>query len=435
MKKKSVIALSLPLFVILLLVVLIQVFRSGNNSSNLAPTESRDSVAAPDEERLEIVEPTPIEKATPNPSPTVIPTPEETATPKVTPTPTPSGPQRASLVFTGDILSHGPVIQRASINAGASSAHDYTPMFSQVSPLLEQADLAICHLETPVSSDNLSLSGYPIFNAPRELPSNLKTVGYDGCSTASNHSMDKGSNGVRSTVAQLQDAGLVWSGISRSSSEQRTPALYGSNGILIGHMSYTYGLNGFVLPKDEPYLVNVIDEGAILDEASRMRSIGVNFVVLSVQWGNEYQVDPSDSQKELAEKLLKSDAIDLIIGSHVHVVQPIEKINEKYVVYGLGNFLSNQSANCCPAASQNGVMVFVDIVGTDQEGFAVENLTFVPTRVDRSDYTIIPLPLAIGDDGIGQSLRSFYEAVIEETSTVINKLGGNYEIRDFSVNN
>ena len=434
MKKQSVIASVLTLFTILLLVVLIQVFRGDNSSSNLIPPEQEDSVTALEEKELEIVDTTPIEKPTPNPTPTAVPIPEETPTPKVTPTPTPPQSQRTSLVFTGDILSHGPVIQRASINAGTSNVHDYIPMFSQVRPLLEQVDLAICHLETPVSSDNLFLSGYPIFNAPRELPSNLKTVGYDGCSTASNHSMDKGSNGVWSTVTQLQEAGLVWSGMSRSLSEQKTPALYGSNGILIGHMSYTYGLNGFVLPKDEPYLVNVIDEEAILDEASRMRSAGVDFVVLSIQWGNEYQVDPSDSQKELAEKLLNSDSIDLIVGSHVHVVQPIEKINDKYVVYGLGNFLSNQSANCCPAASQNGVMVFVDIVGSNQEGYAVENLTFVPTRVDRSDYTIIPLSIAISDDGIDQSLRNFYEAVIEETSTVINKLGGNYEIRNFPAN-
>ena len=195
-------------------------------------------------------------------------------------------------------------------------------------------------------------------------------------------------------------------------------------------MSYTYGLNGFVLPSGEPYLVNVIDEDKILDEARRMRSAGVDFVILSVQWGNEYQVNPSAAQKELAESLLGSSSIDLIVGSHVHVVQPIGKFNEKYVIYGLGNFLSNQSANCCPAASQNGVMVFVDIIGTEEDGFQVQNLTFEPTRVDRSDYTIVPLSRAVRNEDLDQALRSFYQEVIDDTSSVINQLGGNYQIRE-----
>lgn len=370
---------------------------------------------------------TPVSGPTSTPTPTPTPTPIPTPIP--TPTPTPTPPKKATLVFTGDILSHGPVIQRADYNTGSFGTHDYTPMFAQVKPLLEEADLAICHLETPVSSDNLSLSGYPIFNAPQELPENLKEVGYDGCSTASNHSMDKGPSGVRSTITQLEKADLVWAGMARSAEEQQTPALYTTNGILIGHMSYTYGLNGFVLPADEPYLVNVIDEDQILSEAARMRSAGVDFIILSVQWGNEYQVNPSEAQSNLAESLLNSPNIDLIVGSHVHVIQPVGVFNDKYVIYGLGNFLSNQSANCCPAASQNGVMIYVDVVGTDLEGYKVESLTFEPTRVDRSDFTIVPLSRVVEDEQISSNLRSFYQDVIDETSNVLNQLGGNYQIK------
>ena len=370
---------------------------------------------------------TPVSGPTSTPTPTPTPTPIPTPIP--TPTPTPTPPKKATLVFTGDILSHGPVIQRADYNTGSFGTHDYTPMFAQVKPLLEEADLAICHLETPVSSDNLSLSGYPIFNAPQELPENLKEVGYDGCSTASNHSMDKGPSGVRSTITQLEKADLVWAGMARSAEEQQTPALYTTNGILIGLMSYTYGLNGFVLPADEPYLVNVIDEDQILSEAARMRSAGVDFIILSVQWGNEYQVNPSEAQSNLAESLLNSPNIDLIVGSHVHVIQPVGVFNDKYVIYGLGNFLSNQSANCCPAASQNGVMIYVDVVGTDLEGYKVESLTFEPTRVDRSDFTIVPLSRVVEDEQISSNLRSFYQDVIDETSNVLNQLGGNYQIK------
>ena len=397
-----------------------QIFQSDSGVPTLIPEKEDESreVAETNEK---------ITDAIPSPTPAEILQPETTPTPA--PTPTPMLPKKATLVFSGDILSHGPVIQRAAYNTDTFGTHDYTPMFAQVRPLLEEADLAICHLETPVSSDNQSLSGYPIFNAPQELPGDLKEVGYDGCSTASNHSMDKGANGVRSTIVQLENAGLVWAGMARSAEEKKTPALYSPNGILIGHMSYTYGLNGFVLPADEPYLVNVIDEEKILSEAARMRSIGVDFIILSIQWGNEYQVNPSEAQENLAESLLNSPNIDLIVGSHVHVVQPIGTFNNKYVIYGLGNFLSNQSANCCPAASQNGVMIFVDIVGTDSEGYKAENLTFEPTRVDRSDYTIVPLSRVVNDEEVGPNLRSFYQEVIDETSNVLNQLGGNYQIK------
>ena len=416
MKKKSLIFLFLAIISGVATLFTFQFLQSDPDTSTLmSENESKPTEVV--EGETPVSEPT----STPTPTPTPIPTP--------TPTPTPTPLKKATLVFTGDILSHGPVIQRADYNTGSFGTHDYTPMFAQVKPLLEEADLAICHLETPVSSDNLSLSGYPIFNAPQELPVNLKEVGYDGCSTASNHSMDKGPSGVRSTITQLEKADLVWAGMARSAEEQQTPALYTTNGILIGHMSYTYGLNGFVLPADEPYLVNVIDEDQILSEAARMRSAGVDFIILSVQWGNEYQVNPSEAQTNLAESLLNSPNIDLIVGSHVHVVQPVGVFNDKYVIYGLGNFLSNQSANCCPAASQNGVMIYVDIVGTDLEGYKVESLTFEPTRVDRSDFTIVPLSRVVEDEQISSNLRSFYQDVIDETSNVLNQLGGNYQIK------
>jgi len=422
MTKQRLITILVAFITAVVVLVVLEVFESDTSTTNLMSDEEVRPTEIPQEVEQ-------VQRPTPKPTPEITPTPTPTPlTPTLTPTPV--LPQKATLVFTGDILSHGPVIQRASYNGSSGVAHDYTPMFTDVQPLLEEADLAICHLETPVSSDNTALSGYPIFNAPQELPNNLKEVGYDGCSTASNHSMDKGAKGVKSTITQLQNADLGWAGMARSAEEQKTPSLYSPNGILIGHMSYTYSLNGFVLPKDEPYLVNVIDEETILNEAARMRSLGVDFVILSIQWGNEYQVSPSEAQKKLAESLLASPDIDLIVGSHVHVVQPIGTFNDKYVIYGLGNFLSNQSANCCPAASQNGVMIFVDIIGTDKEGFRVESLTFEPTRVDRSDYTIVPLYRAVNNEETDQALRDFYQGVIDETASVLNQLGGSYELKE-----
>lgn len=365
--------------------------------------------------------------ATPVPSPSATPPP-----PTPEPTPTPEGPTTVTMVFSGEVLSHGSVIRQAAADATDELPYNYVPMFSQVAPLLEAVDFAVCHVETPVSSDNVSLTGFPVFNAPKEMPAGLKAAGYDGCSTASNHSLDKGPAGVVSTLDQMEAAGLPQAGMARSAEEAEMPTLYQVGDVKVGHLSYTYGLNGFVLPADQPYLVNVTDADTILAEAAAAKAAGANFVVLSIQWGNEYQVEPSEFQVDLATTFLDSPDIDLIMGAHVHVVQPADKINDKWVVYGLGNFLSNQSAECCPAASQNGIMAFVEITGTEVDGFAVSDLSFLPTRVDRSDYTIVPLPLAVEDPELDPGVKSLYEDVIASTADVVNRRGAGLEIFDFS---
>jgi len=373
-----------------------------------------------DEEAARLAEadiPTP--PPTPTQTPTATPTP-----PPPTPTPTPVVPDTYRLVFSGEVLSHGPVINQAASYGDADLPYDYRPMFAEVKPLLDDADFAVCHVETPVSADNINLTGYPIFNAPREMPQGLAASGYDACSTASNHSFDKGVEGVVATLDQMDAAGLAHTGMARSAEERDAPTLYEVGDLTIGHLSYTYGLNGFVLPSDQPYLVNVTDVGTVLADAAAARQAGADLVVLSVQWGNEYQVSPSAVQAEQAAAFLDSPDIDLIMGAHVHVVQPVDVINGKYVVYGLGNFLSNQSAACCPAASQNGIMAVVDVTEIgDDAGYEVTGLSFVPTRVDRDDYTIIPLPHALADPSLDDGVRALYEDVVADTAEVVRSLG------------
>ncbi len=378
-----------------------------------------------DEGSLEtVVVPTPVPTATAEPTPT--PTPAPTATPEPTPTPTPT---TLRLVFTGEILSHGPIIRQAAAY-GTDGAHDYVPMFEQVTPLLETADLAVCHLETPVSRDNTDLAGYPIFNAPAELPAGLRDAGYDACSTASNHSFDKGAAGVISTLDQMEAAGLPQAGMARSAEEKATPTLYEVGELTVGHLSYSYSLNGFVLPADQPYLVNVTTVEEVLAEAAAARAAGAELVVLSIQWGNEYQVNPSQTQIDQATAFLESPDIDIIVGAHVHVVQPVDMINGKYVFYGIGNFLSNQSANCCPAATQNGIMAFVDVTGSDAGGWAVSDVAVVPTRVDRTDYTIVPLTTALASGDLDGATRDLYQTVVDETTEVVRRRGVNVPIID-----
>jgi poly-gamma-glutamate capsule biosynthesis protein CapA/YwtB (metallophosphatase superfamily) len=273
-----------------------------------------------------------------------------------------------------------------------------------------------------VSADNIGLDCYLSFEAPRELPEALVDAGYDGCSTASNHSMDRGPDGVGVTLNQMDRVGLGHAGMARSEAEGLAPRMYDVGARAVAHLSYSYSLNGFLLPDYEPWLVNLNDVGSIVAEARRARHGGAELVVLSIQWGNEYQREPSDEQLALAQALTGAGVIDLIMGNHVHVVQPVAVVNAVPVVYGLGNSLSNQSDNCCRTGTQDGVVAEARIQGNADIGYQVSGPAFAPTWVDRSDYTIVDLLAALDDPTLDLVVRLIYETSLGRTVEAIHWL-------------
>lgn len=306
-----------------------------------------------------------------------------------TPRPKVKPPTQITMAFTGDMIPHGRVVRRAQANFGDGVGYDFVPMFAEVRDVIEAADLAICHLETPLSVDNTRISGYPQFNAPHELAEAVAEVGYDGCSVASNHSYDRREAGVIQTLDALDAVGVGSSGMARTVAEAGEVRLYEVEAATVAHLSFTYGLNGFVLPAGKDYLVDVIDADQIEARAVAARAAGADIVVLSMHWGNEYDSNPSRYQSDLADRLLVHPDIDLIIGHHAHVVQPVEQRDGEFVVFGLGNFLSNQSGECCVRASQDGVIVQVTFTEQRGGGFEASSGCAIPTWVDRSDYTIL----------------------------------------------
>lgn len=388
----------------------------------LRPGET-SRLADTDESSVEVLgqELTPSLEATPTPaaSPTATPIPSPTPEPTVT----------VSMSFSGDVLSHSGVYRQAltyGVDDPADPAalqYDYRPMFSKITDRLSAVDLSICVLETPVSATNEGLAGYPVFNAPRELPDALLAVGFDGCATASNHSYDRGADGVITTLDQLDRAGLRHAGMARSADEAASPTLYAVGDVNVAHLSFTYGLNGFVLPVDRPWLVDVIDVEQILTQARAARAAGADLVVLSIQWGNEYDRNPTSEQIRLADELTRSGEIDLIAGNHAHVVQPIDVVNDTWVLYGLGNLLSNQSSECCIASSQDGVLVTVTFEGLRSTGLSVVDVAIAPTWVDRSDYTIISLLDEIAQPDLDEAARSSYIISRDRTIEAIGLLG------------
>ena len=295
-------------------------------------------------------------------------------------------PRSARLAFTGDLLPHGSV-QRAG-TAFVAEGWDFAPLYEEVQPIIEGADLAICHLETPISIDDTNLSGYPLFSAEGIRPGGTRRR-LRRLLPASNHSYDRGAQGALDTITVLQEIGLPYAGQAASDEEDLAPVLYGANGITIAHISATYSLNGFLMPSDRQYLVDLIEPDAILHEARIAKESGAEFVIVSMHWGAEYRHEPISSQNEWLEATLPSEYVDLIIGHHAHVVQPVDKVGDEWVVFGLGNFLSNQSANCCVAASQDGMIATVELLENDTGQIEAVGVHYIPTWVDRGDGYII----------------------------------------------
>ncbi|MCX6509999.1 MAG: CapA family protein [Actinobacteria bacterium] len=309
-----------------------------------------------------------------------------TAAPVETTTTTLKPLRTITVSTTGDFLLHMPVQQRALSNGGGKS-YDFSPMLAEIAPSLSAVDIAYCHMETPLTSSDHNLTGYPIFNTAHEIADAAKAAGYDSCSTASNHSLDQGESGITQTLNELDRVGLGHVGTARSALEAFVPDLQTVKGVKVAHLDYTYGTNGIPVPAGKPWLLNLINIDQAIAAAAEAKAAGANIVIVEMHWGEEYSALPSATQRAQAAALLASPSIDLVIGQHTHVVQAAEKIGKKYVIYGTGNILSNQGAPATPVPTNDGVIV--KIAFTEQrDGSWLQSVTYVPTFVDRSTYVI-----------------------------------------------
>ncbi|MET9001895.1 CapA family protein [Amycolatopsis sp. NPDC004169] len=246
-----------------------------------------------------------------------------------------------SVVATGDVLIHPALTEQAEADGGGKI--DYRPLLAGIKPLISGADLGICHLETPLAPEGGPYSGYPSFSAPPEIADAIKDIGYDTCSTASNHTIDQGAEGVTRTLDKLDAIGVKHTGSARSAGEAAKPLILDVHGVKVAQVSYAFGFNGIKVPAGKPWLANQIDVDAVLAAARKARQAGAQVVIASLHWGVEYQHEPTAEQRSQAKKILASDDVDLIVGHHAHVVQPFEKIGGKWVAYGLGNSVARHS--------------------------------------------------------------------------------------------
>ena len=318
----------------------------------------------------------------------------------------PDGVQ-VTIAAAGDLLIHQPVWQRA-LAAGGGRRYNFRPLLRAVRPYLRAADMAICHVETPLRPG--PPTGYPIFSTPAALAPAISWAGFDVCSTASNHTLDGGQAGIDSTVSALDHAGVRHAGSYRSPAGSRKFAILTVKGVRIALLSYTTLLNGLRPP--HPWSVNVASPRRILSDARRARRLGADVVIVSLHWGQEYVHQPTRSQLDLADRLTRSPDVTAVIGQHVHVVQPIRRVNGKIVVFGEGNLVSNQTAECCPAATQDGMIVLLTVTvhGTRAR---VGRVRYMPVWVRHPDYTVLPVgrALRLRWADVGELRRSWQRTV------------------------
>jgi hypothetical protein len=321
-------------------------------------------------------------------------------------------PVRLTVEVNGDILVHRPVWQRALVDG--HGRYDFAPMLREIRPYVRSADLAICHLETPMSPR--PPEGYPVFNTPTQLARAIRQAGWRICDTASNHSVDQGQYGIDQTGLALDRAGVLHTGSSSSRAAQGRTLIVTVKGVKVAFLAYTEMTNGISPP--HPWSVNIANVAAIRRAARTARRRGAQVVIVNLHWGTEFQASPSVFQLETARALTTDPDITAIVGQHVHVVQPISRVNDKLVVFGEGQLLSNQSAACCPVQTEDGMLVFLHIT-VDQKQSKLVSVGYMPTWDRHPDYTVLPVGDALARH---EAPRGVLRASYDRTTSVVGRI-------------
>jgi hypothetical protein len=323
----------------------------------------------------------------------------------------PVRPVRFTVEASGDLLIHTPVWERALALGGGD--YDFAPLFKEIKPYVARADLALCHVETPMTP--AAPTSYPIFNTPPALAQGIKATGWDACDTASNHSLDQTQTGIDDTGEALDHAGVRHTGSFASSAAQQKVVIVRVHRVRIAFLAYTTDTNG--IPAPHPWSVNIASAGRILTDARRAHRKGADAVIVNLHWGGEivpeYQPEPSAGQLRLAKRLTASPRITAIVAQGPHAVQPIERLNDKFVVFSEGNLISNQSPEAgLPRSSQDGLVALLHCVFRGGH-VRVSRVSYVPVFVNHPDYEVLPIGDALRKgEGDPALLRASYERTV-----------------------
>ena len=247
------------------------------------------------------------------------------------------------LVMAGDVLLH---TRLAYWSEGGKGGYDFNPIFKLIKPIIQKADLAIVNQETILGGKELGVSGYPTFNGPYELGDAIANAGFDVVLQSNNHSLDRGKQGIYNCLNFLKKYPKIKTvGINTSEAQKKKLCIYKKNGIKVAILNYTYGTNGIPLPKDMPYAVNYLVKDEVINDIKRAEK-EADFTIVCPHWGTEYYRGITDYQKTWS-KIFVENGVDLVLGAHPHVIEPIKYVTDKktghkmLVYYSLGNFVNS----------------------------------------------------------------------------------------------
>ena len=318
-----------------------------------------------------------------------------------------------NMAVIGDIMCHTTNFYDAYDSE--KDTYDFSKVFTDIKNYIQDADIAIGNLETTFAGKDVGYTGYPTFNTPEQLAQNIKDLGVDVVSTANNHSLDKRYAGLVSTLDELDKVNLSHTGTYRSKDEQNTILTKDVNGIKIAFLSFTYGTNGIPVPSGKEYCINLIDNDLMLDQISKAKALNPDLICVSMHWGDEYKLKQNATQEKLADFLFEN-GVDIIFGSHPHVLEPMERRTitladgtkkDGFVIYSLGNFMSGQVAE----NTMNTIILQLKVTKHSDNKITIDSINYVP--------------IYMYDKGSGQSDR---HKILD-----INKAMSAYESGDKSI--
>ena len=341
-----------------------------------------------------------------------------------------------NMAVIGDIMCHTTNFDDAYNKS--DKTYDFSHVFKNIKNYISDADVAIGNLETTFSGKSRGYTGYPTFNTPEQLGQNLKDLGMDVLTTANNHCMDKGYSGIESTLNFLDEYNLDHTGTSRSQEEQDKILIKDINGIKIAFLTYTYGTNGITVPSDKSYCVNLIDKELIKKHIESAKNQGADLICTSMHWGDEYKLKQNSKQEELADFLFEN-GVDIILGSHPHVLEPMEKrtvtledgsTKDCFVIYSLGNFMSGQYYE----NTKSTVILNIQITKSNDGTINLDSINYIPLYLNdkgsrassRTRYELIDIKTAIEnyDNGSDKSIgESLYKTLKTELSKIEKTVG------------
>nr|WP_231709713.1 CapA family protein [Arthrobacter zhangbolii] len=324
-----------------------------------------------------------------------------------------------SLMLAGDLLVHPQLWDQAAADAAATGKGplDYEPLLAGQEAYIAASDLAVCHMETPVAEPDGPYAGYPMFNVPPQILTAAASAGYQACTTASNHTMDAGTAGLNRTLGVLDSLGMEHTGSYASEADAGKPMILPTEGGSVAVIEATYGLNG--LQAEYPWQVDMLDAGMMIAKARTARDQGADVVVGAIHAGDEYASAPNTQQVETAHALADSGEFDFIYGHHTHSVLPIENYNGTWIVYGLGNAVTELSP--WYDVNNEGLIVRAQFARDDDGAWTVSDLAWAPSVIVRDPYRWCSVAADLPQGECASSAQR--EAVRARTIPVVESMG------------